>query len=141
MVASGDFETFGPDPAGFPVVSVFPVQPPLATDPPPVTLIIAVQTLVAVPVDNDAFVVIRPPPLKTTVEAVVVGIPPQQSPPPATVDPAIAMPRVEHALAVQMAANAFPAPTPTHHIASAGAAPLRAPRADKQLAAVGGKCI
>jgi len=76
------------------------------------------------------------------VETVAIVVPPQQSPPPATVDPAIAIPRVEHALAVQMAANAFPAPTPTNHIASAGAAcSAAAARAAKQLAADGGKCI
>jgi len=74
---------------------------------------------------------------------VVVGVPPHHGPPPPTIDPAIAIPRVQHALAVQMAANAFPAPTPTNHIASAGAASGSPPPAacPKQLAAVGGKFV
>jgi len=138
MVAMA-FPPVAPEPAVRPV-GVAPVQPPFATDSPPVTLIIAVQSLIAVLVVTNASVGISPPPLHATVETVAVGVPPQQSPPPATVDPAIAIPRVEHALAVQMAANAFPAPTPTNHIGSAGAAWGSPPTAvPKQLAAVGGK--
>jgi len=134
------FPPDAPEPAVAPV-GVAPVQPPFATDSPPATMIIAVQSLIAVLVVTNASVAIRPPPLSATVETVAIVVPPQQSPPPATVDPAIAIPRVEHALAVQMAANAFPAPTPTNHIASAGAAWGSPPAAasPKQLAAVGGK--
>jgi len=133
MVAMA-FPPVAPEPAVRPV-GVAPVQPPFATDSPPVTLIIAVQSLIAVLVVTNASVGISPPPLHATVETVAVGVPPQQSPPPPTVDIAIARPSVQHALAVQMAPNAFPAPTPTNHIASAGAASA----SPKQLAAVGGK--
>jgi len=108
-----------PEVAGFPVVGVSSVQPPLATNPLPVTLIIAVQTLVAVPVDTDAFVAISPLPLEATVELVVVGVPLQQSPPPTNEMVTIAFPLVEHALAIQMSANAFAASPPLHHVSPA----------------------
>lgn len=102
--------------AGFPVVGVFLVQPPLATNPLPVTLIIAVQTLVAVPVDTDASVAISPPPLLATMEMVVVLVAVKQRPPPTSVMVTIAFPFVEHALGVQMSANAFAAWPPLHHV-------------------------
>jgi len=131
------------EPAALPGVGVAPVQPPVATNLPPVTLMIAIQSLHAVPVGTYALVAISPPPLSTTVETVVVGVPPQHSPPPPTVYVAIATPSVQHALAVQMAANAFPPPPPFNRIASAGAASGSSTRVSgtKQLAAVGGKCI
>merc|ERR1711988_1431429 len=93
-----------PEVAGWSGVGVFSVQPPLATNPLPVTLIIAVQTLVAVPVDTDASVAISPPPLEATVEMMVVLVVLHHRPPPTNVMVSIAFPLVEHALAVQMSA-------------------------------------
>jgi len=116
-----------PEVAGFPVVGVSSVQPPLATNPLPVTLIIAVQTLVAVPVDTDASVAISPPPLEATVEMVVVLVVLQHRPPPTNVMVSIAFPLVEHALAVQMSANAFAASPPLHHVSLACAAGFTMP--------------
>jgi len=104
---------------GLAVVCVATVQPPFSTNAAPASLVVAVEALISVSMHTDALVGVGPSPLEAAMQAVIVGIAAKQCPPPSAIPIAVAMPSVQHALPVQMTANALSPSTPLHHVASA----------------------
>jgi hypothetical protein len=118
LVPALSFQT-APEITGLAVVCVATVQPPFSTNAAPSTLVIAVEGLVSISMHTDALVGIGPSPLEAPMQVVIVSIAAEQCPPPSDVVIAVATPSVQHALPVQMTANALSPSTPFHHVVSA----------------------
>jgi len=108
-----------PEITGLAVICVATVQPPFTANAAPSALVVLVEGLISISMHTDALVGVGPSPLEAPMQAVIVGIAAKQCPPPSDVVIAVATPSVQHALPVEMTANALSPSTPFHHVASA----------------------
>jgi hypothetical protein len=117
LVSALSFQT-APEITRLAVVCVATVQPPFSTNAAPTTLVVAVEGLISISMHTDALVGIGPSPLEAPMQVVIVSIAAEQCPPPSDVVIAVATPSVQHALPVEMTANALSPSTPFHQVAS-----------------------